>query len=187
MNYEHKETLYEDAKKSLQKFKGDITDGHRSSSSAIKLEPAFIAENEEALLTAGYSKQFVRGKKTGGPGSSGYFRGNPGRQHGRQQQNRSTNPVGSDGNIFICRYRGSFRHLVAKWPHSWENMANTKVTEKIAKVHIAEDEYAVLFTGHNKGEISQLGTDARNCAVLDSACTSTVCGEMWLDNYLNSL
>ena len=32
-----------------------------------------------------------------------------------------------------------------------------------------------------------MGIDARNCAVLDSACSSTVCGEMWLDNYLNSL
>ena len=57
----------------------------------------------------------------------------------------------------------------------------------MAKVNIAEDEHAVLFTGYNKGEISQLGIDSRNCAVLDSACSSTVCGEMWLDNYLNSL
>ena len=29
--------------------------------------------------------------------------------------------------------------------------------------------------------------DARNCAVLDSACSSTVCGKLWLDVYLKSL
>ena len=75
MNYEHKETLNEEAKKSLQKFKGNITEGQRSSSSAIKLEPALLAENEEALLAAGYSKQFMRGRKSGGPGRSGYGRG----------------------------------------------------------------------------------------------------------------
>ena len=32
-----------------------------------------------------------------------------------------------------------------------------------------------------------LGVDSRNCAVLDSACSSTVCGKLWLDGYLKSL
>ena len=31
MNYGNKATLYEEAKKSLQKFKGDITEGQRGS------------------------------------------------------------------------------------------------------------------------------------------------------------
>ena len=30
-------------------------------------------------------------------------------------------------------------------------------------------------------------TDALNCAVLDSACSSTVCGKAWFEHYLNSL
>ena len=33
----------------------------------------------------------------------------------------------------------------------------------------------------------QLGFDDSNFAVLDSACNVTVCGENWLDNYLQSL
>ena len=57
----------------------------------------------------------------------------------------------------------------------------------MAKVNITEDEHVVLFTRYHKGDIAQLGIDARNCAVLDSACSSTVCGEIWLENYLNSL
>ena len=57
----------------------------------------------------------------------------------------------------------------------------------MAKVNITEEENVVLFTGYNKTDIAQLGFDARNCAVLDSACSSTVCGENWLDNYINSL
>ena len=56
MNYEHKETLYEEVKKSLKKFKGDIKEGQRGSSSAIKLEPAYIKEKQEALLAAGYAR-----------------------------------------------------------------------------------------------------------------------------------
>ena len=57
----------------------------------------------------------------------------------------------------------------------------------MAKVNITEVEHFVLFTGYHKGDIAQLGIDARNCAVLDSACSSTVCGEIWPENYLNSL
>ena len=34
---------------------------------------------------------------------------------------------------------------------------------------------------------ARLGLDARNCVVLDSACSSTVCGKFWLDGYLKSL
>ena len=68
-------------------------------------------------------------------------------------------------------------------------MENSKVTERKANVNIAEGVHAVSFTGYNKREISQLDIDARNCAVLDSACSSTACGEMWLNNsyYLDSL
>ena len=32
-----------------------------------------------------------------------------------------------------------------------------------------------------------LGVEARNCAVLDSGCTSNVCGKAWLDCYFDSL
>lgn len=29
--------------------------------------------------------------------------------------------------------------------------------------------------------------DAQNCAVLDSACCTTVCGQTWFNNYIESL
>ena len=78
------------------------------------------------------------------------------------------NPAGADGKTLTCRVCDLYRHLLIDCPYSWENLA---------KVNIAEDENVVLFTGYNKGEISQVGIDAHNCAVLDSACSSTVCGE----------
>ena len=66
-------------------------------------------------------------------------------------------------------------------------MSQTNVTERRAKVNITEYKHVVLFTGYHKGYTAQLSIDARNCAVLDSACSSTVCREIWLENYLNSL
>ena len=52
MDYANKETPYEEAKTSLKKFKGDFTEGKASSNLSIKLEPAFLAENEEALFSS---------------------------------------------------------------------------------------------------------------------------------------
>ena len=43
-------------------------------------------------------------------------------------------------------------------------------------MNVSEDIHAVLFTGYNKDGIARLGVDASNCALLDSACSSTVCG-----------
>ena len=181
MNYANKSTLYEEAMKSLKKIKGEITTGNGSSSSGIKLETTFLAENKEALLAAGYVKQY-RGGKGGKPGRGGYSRGSQG-----QQPNRKMNPIGPDGKTLTCRCCGSFKHLVAECPHSWESTPKSSGQKKPAKVNITEDENVVLFTGCNKRDIVQLSIDAHNCAVLDSACSSTVCSKNWLENYVNSL
>ena len=57
----------------------------------------------------------------------------------------------------------------------------------MTKINIVEDEHALLFTGYNKEEVRRLGVGARNCAVLDSACSSTVCGDGWINNYIQSV
>ena len=180
MNYSNKETLYDEAKQSLKKFKGDIAEGSANSSTSIKLEPAFLAEHEEALLAAGYIKH----NRGGRSGKGAYSRGN---QRGRaQQSSKKVNPTGTDGKTLTCKYCGSFRHLVANCQHTKETMSKVHITDTSPKDE-QEDEHVVLFTGYDKREIAQLGIDARNCAVLDSACSSTVCGETWLENYLNSM
>ena len=48
-------------------------------------------------------------------------------------------------------------------------------------------ETCCFFTGYKTGEVKRLGIDAHNCAVLDSACSSTVCGVKWINNYIQSL
>ena len=203
MNYDNKGTLYEEAKKSLKKFKG----GDSISSASVKLEPAYFTDNEETLLAAGY----VRGKRgkqgggdreenwqrwrprRGGPGGS-QFSGTEYRRQGARgyqqtesgsrisqpsdRNRKNINPLGPDGRTLTCKSCGSYRHLLPACPDSWENMR---------KVNVVEEEHAVLFTGYNTEEVRRLGVDARNCAVLDSACSSTVCGTNWVNNYIQSL
>ena len=48
-------------------------------------------------------------------------------------------------------------------------------------------ENVVLFSGSDKQNMDELGIEACNCAVLDCACSSTVCGKRWLNCYLDSL
>ena len=65
LNYTDKATLFEQAKKSLKKFKGDqlstaSKDGAGSTSEEIKFEPSFLIQHEEALLAAGYDSTMVQ-------------------------------------------------------------------------------------------------------------------------------
>lgn len=119
-------------------------------------------------------------------GASGYV-GNNSRGAGRgnassgQGGNRGLNPVGADGNLKLCVACGSFRHLVAGCPDSWENRGRNSVS----RAEEGKTEKAVLFTGQS--DLSDMNVEGRNCAVLDSACSSTVCGRNWMKCYLDSL
>ena len=192
MNYDNKATLYEEAKKSLKKFKGDANI-RGTETTAVKFEPAYFTNNQETAFVAGSSRgrgryhHFSRGagnawdRREKGRGydrlNVSYNGTQPSSSRSPRQMQKNKNPIGPDGRILVCKSCGSFRHLLAACPDSWENLK---------KVNIV-DEHAVLFTGYNSDDVRRLGTDARNCAILDSACSSTVCGDAWMKNYIQSL
>lgn len=74
MNYQNKATLYDEAKSSLKKFKGEGGDA-KSEGASIKLEPTFLAENEEALWAAGYVKRGAHNNRYGGRPSKRWRQG----------------------------------------------------------------------------------------------------------------
>ena len=119
-------------------------------------------------------------------------------------ESKSVNPL-FNGVPTQCDSCGSFRHYVEECLEKWEYMKN-----KAFQVHFNEkvdclqndgfDEYGqqtddtcfftdtiCLYTGNDKYSISELGREAGGCMVLDSACTSTVCGSGWFDDYVASL
>ena len=55
INYEDRSSLYEQAVKSLKKFKGDLEVS--KGPYCVKLEPAYLAGNKNALLAAGFVKR----------------------------------------------------------------------------------------------------------------------------------
>jgi transposase InsO family protein len=225
MDYTKKDTLYDQAKTSLKKFKGEHSVA--VGGTAVKLEPTFLAENEEALAAAGFYRYSGGGSSRGRYGRGGYGRGgygrggSNGRGYGRGYQERSggydqgrgksdqstfreqgrgapasdrpVNPKDENGKYLTCHACGSFRHMVTKCPHSWENIqASDNVKLSNATDQATDDclfiqENVVMFTGYDKDQVRILGDESRNCAVLDTACTSTVCGRKWLQCFLGTL
>ena len=186
MDFEEKEKLYDQAKSSLKKFMGDRS---VKSEKAMKFDPAFLAENEEALLAAGYERKRGgwrnyngRSRKNNDERQSQNYENDARRvQDDYRNGNRKMNPNGRDGKLLRCRACGSYRHFLAECPDKWEvQSARADITEE-------ENETAVLFTGAQERSIAQLGIEAQNSAILDSACSSTVCGKAWFDAYLDSL
>ena len=143
----------------------------------MKHEPTYQIDHE-TLIAAGYihrssvDRGGFYGPQHGGRSSGrgrGNFRGRSRSNGQRNQDKRKINPVGANGAVMTCVACGSYRHLLADCPDSWENMSKTNVTEILTN--------PVLFTGNNIADVKQLAYEAQNCAVLDCACSSTVCGQ----------
>ena len=189
VDYDKTTTLFKQMSISLKKFFGQQAASSKEMTdvSGIKVESVnMMAEDVN----------YARNRFTGFRGNQNYRgysdnRANRGRGNFRGNFNRGrgfgggyneslnnpkpVNPDGPDGQPLRCRSCDSIRHLVKQCPHSYENMARQKV------------EKAVLFTGNKPQETLVLLAESANSAVLDSACTSTVAGETWMNCYMDSL
>ena len=116
----------------------------------------------------------------------------------RWETSGKLNPVGKDGNYLKCDSCESVLHLLAKCPHRWEVINQAECVDEQAQSDFKgqfdfkayPDEYTehvVLFTGFNKADVVQLEAEAHNSGVLDSACTSTVSGRVWVHSYIETL
>ena len=177
--------MFDQAKKSLRKFVGEGGAGGGSglgTLTAIKIEPTFVADT---VSNAGGWRGGERGQR-GSSGWRGFRPGFRGRGRGDSSSQvrgeRPMNPLGRDGQVMTCKCCGSFRHFLRDCPDSWENSRRGNggtVNQR--------EENAILFTGCSEQDFTVFISEAYNCAVLDSACTSTVCGRAWLDTYLDTL
>ena len=161
VNFSNKETIYEDMKQSLRKFIGNSTENSVHIGSNVKLEPEFLAKYERELFKAGYVKQPYGGNMRNLHGGS--CTENGGQKCGLMHMGKKRNPVGMNGKLLKCKSCGSYRHLVAECPDSWENMEKKNVSKKdlnlilpCVKGGICSDEG--LTQSENKGEL-QVGLE----------------------------
>jgi len=104
--------VYRKAKTGLAKYSAQ-TKHSQSNMDAIKRDTAFTAQDEEVLIAKGYVKARKQTQKN---------------QAGQSSPNikKKINPKGENGEILICPSCGSYRHLLADCPDSYENQAKLK-------------------------------------------------------------
>ena len=99
------------------------------------------------------------------------------------------NPKDERGNHTTCRKCHSIYHWMQDCPH-----VNNEDNQPQANVFYGKDPteevYISLFQNtipSSKDEVLCLVGETLNMAVIDSGCPTTVCGDKWLQNYLNSI
>ena len=131
MNYENRTSLYEEAVKSLKKFKGAISIESKIVRSETKLETTIIVANEEAMLAEGCVKAkqaaiLSKQKERSLNRRRKYFQDS--RKQISRQSNRimgkrkKINPIGTAGRYLTCKSCGSYRHRLVECPDSLENI-----------------------------------------------------------------
>jgi len=203
LDYTKKDSLYDQAISALRKYAGDSFSGISTSSGEAEggglfSEPFSIKQevNQAEVYYGGGAQsgfqRYGRGRGRGRYGNSrSWYRGSDWRQNGgsaeqpkHQQSVEKVNAKNKFGDYYRCHCCGSFRHMLSECPDNENAPRYTRVVESST---IPKEPWPVLFTGNISVYTTELGMEANNSAVLDSACSSTVCGEAWMDNYLKSL
>lgn len=185
---------YDNMKSTVKRiFSGDISvkrhvgDGN-SSRADVKVEPVFCSEvsaANETMYTRSDRPARFRGRKQFKSGSRG--RGSQATSYGNSEftSGEKPNPVGRDGKVSRCIVCDSMYHWARNCPHAGRDRdAENFETSEI--VHLS------LFMGYTsdgpyKSKLQTLNSESRGCAVLDTGCSTTVCGRNWLHNYLETL
>ena len=177
VTFDEPDKMYDAMKLALRKFFGSqevlslnqktnvVSNSENSNTSAvvIKSEPVFSAE-EVQIIDRGRG----RGRFRGGRG----FTRNRYNQRGGVQRN-SMDWRGNTRKCYVC---GSEFHLASSCP---KNVYINNVDE--------ETDECLMASVRGSTEMTALVVESFNCAVLDSACTSTVCGNDWLQSYMHAL
>ena len=156
---------FEDVKDKLQKVFGEFGDseGDGVGDLSIKEESCFYMKN--SMQKEYSSRNFgYRGGYRGSAFQRSYI-SRSGQRGGRGKMRNQRNPVNGDGNVLRCHCCGSTRHFSYDCPHK-------KVDKGNMTVHITI--VAVVSTR----------VDALGKGILDSACTKTVAGRTWVEEYL---
>ena len=176
-----------------ESFDNPISDSASSSNSSSQnanLDTVLHSEDPSndgsSLYTTGRGRRIYRGRR--GPSSQRPSRGrsNYKRPYGGYKGSRRTNPIGRDGNPTTCILCNSEFHYARNCP-SPKNFykREPRDDEDMDKVHF--NMFVGCTTNESNNRLSDLVNESKGYAILDSGCTNTVCGEEWLQNFIENL
>ena len=172
VTFNEPDRMYELMKLALRKFFGsqevlsldsaaDVSDKSDLSAVIVKSEPVYSTEEVHVVDRGGRGRQ-------GRYGSRGFSR---------------RNPVDRKGNARRCYVCGSLFHFASSCPRS-VYMASSRESSEINE---GKESECLMADVKRSSEMTELLLDSFNYALLDSACSSTVCGADWLQSYLEVL
>ena len=136
---------------------------------------------------------FGRGRERSFPGQSSARRGNGGH---KVALNRKLNAPGRDGEPSKCVVCESKYHWARNCPHSFEKneSCSSNKSEDSVCLEKGESVQFSLLTTYADGveldegeKLKKLPSETYGKVVLDTGCSTTVCGEIWLKSFIDYL
>ena len=165
------ELKYETMKQNIIKIFGDFSLSGGSSNSTVasdeydpmssvivKTEPTYIAQSSSFNENDVFYSENGRGR--GYRNNYNHYNHRGGRGRSYQKNNQK---------CFKC---GKSDHIRRFCP---------ELRKRVEEVHIT------LFNSEDQTKMTALIRESLGCALLDSGCTKTVCGKLWLEEYLSDL
>ena len=202
-----KEITYGKVREIMKIMATDKIKKEESFETTLYNEPNYSEETEEEKKTSGYETLMSRD-------DSGYRRGNyRGRQNFRSNRNkqyrgrnnskyernfrnddfrgikdRSITNHSKFGQTMKCYCCGSKYHLIRKCPDisAWKPKQEGSL-EGERERKFTYNYFMVYMGGEEEGELKTLMEECKGYAVLDCGCPHTVCGEKWMENYIENL
>ena len=176
----------------LKKNFGDVATTQNSVTAAVKADPTFQVENKEDAFYGNYAKSQTRGRWKSRNPYRGAFCGGCYKSNESRTSVGNKNPLDSSENVSRCSICESIYHWKRDCPDTYENQQkdDSKINLPVVEdTHFVEHIEVTLFQPPDlkNSEMKNFVGETLCCAVLDSGCTRTVCGKVWLNCYLDTL
>ena len=133
-----------------------------------------------------------RGNYSGGSSQRGGYNSSSSAQ---QSRGRRTNPLDRDGLVTRCIVCDSRFHWLKDCPDAFENQESSEALQSVSENRGGEEDNPVhlsLFMGYTNeakksSKLEGLVQETYGYALLDTGCSTTVCGVNWLNNYCEYL
>ena len=166
-----------------------LTSDHSSSIGDIKIEPVLECDT-----------YYASGRTRGGPqrrGMRGGYFSSRQSSSGKYSadapppQDKRVNPRNLDGSISLCAICGSRMHWAKACPHAYEKQKHPAPIYYGEEAQDFGEEVQITLFSEEKcnrdTKMESLLGETIGFVLLDSGCSKTVCGEMWLQYYLDTL
>ena len=159
--------------------------GSNDFSDNVLLSEDHPSSEGSSLYTTGRGRRLYRGRGASSSRRYSRSRSNSRRPYRGYKGSRKTNPIGRDGYPTTCIKCDSEFHFIRDCPSATKRYSKRDFKHEEDKIHFN------MFVGCTNNEsnrsLSDLVNESRGYAILDSGCTNTVCGEEWLQNFIDNL